>query len=92
MSAPDAVDGAHSAASPGPAGLDDSALARVARVSSGGEARDHPALASGGLSSLLVLEIAEGAGRPKIDRDLRDLIGRMCLRASCVAPPGFRAS
>ena len=43
----------------------------------GGSAGDHPAVASRWLQSLLVLEIANRAGRPKIDRGLRDLIQRM---------------
>ncbi len=43
------------------------ALSRVARVSSGREARGHPALASGRLPRLLALEIAE-ASRAAEDR------------------------
>ena len=43
----------------------------------GGTARDRPALAPGGLQSLLALEIEKRAGRPEINRELRDLIQRM---------------
>src|SRR4029079_9116224 len=53
-------------------------LAEPARHGPGGSAGDYPAVASCGLQSLLGLERSRnGAGRPKIDRGLRDLIQRM---------------
>src|SRR4029077_3196126 len=52
---------------PGPAGLDDAALAELARCRAGRSTGDHPSLASCGLHGVLALEIAE-AGRAAKDR------------------------
>src|SRR5262245_34412326 len=43
-------------------GLDDTALAKTARLNSRGSARHGPALASSRISSLLALEIARASG------------------------------
>jgi transposase InsO family protein len=54
--------------------MDDPALAGPTRPCSGSSAGDDPAVASRWFQSVLALEVA---GRPKIDRRLRDLIQRM---------------
>jgi hypothetical protein len=54
--------------------MDDPALAGPTQPCSGGSAGDDPAVASRWFQSVLALEVA---GRPKIDRRLRDLIQRM---------------
>jgi transposase InsO family protein len=57
--------------------LDGSALAEFARCGGGGAARDGSALASGRLQVFWRWKSRNRTGRPKIDRDLRDLIQRM---------------
>jgi transposase InsO family protein len=54
--------------------MDDPALAGPTRPCSGSSTGDDPAVASRWFQSVLALEVA---GRPKIDRRLRDLIQRM---------------